>query len=195
LAAVTDFLLDDALRFEVRRRGRVVGERTLTVKMAIDGTSYFESSAGGKLYFGKQNGTFYCYRVDGPDEMLRLIARALPRLPLVRTGTAAWSDVLPIGLVTTGLRRAAYRLLSPLVRRLAIARTLHRYVAANEIETIVELPGGNRQTLTVRIDPTYGLTSFRDDQWELRLLGDVTNADEPHRTQTPSEDHLAVANS
>jgi urea transporter len=186
LSAVTDYLLDDALRFEVRRRGRVVGERTLTVKMALDGTSYFESSAGGRLYFGKQNGTFYFYRVDGQDEMLRLIARSLPRLPMVRAGTAVWTDVVPLGLVTSGLRRAVYRLFSPLAPALAVATTEHRYVGSNEIETTVCVPGGNRSKLAVRIDPAYGLTSFRDGEWELRLLGDATDPDE----EAPARDDL-----
>ncbi|MCE9607493.1 MAG: urea transporter, partial [Planctomycetia bacterium] len=106
LEAATDFLLNETLRFEILRRGKPAGELVLDVKMAIDGTLYFHAPGRGKLYFGKLDGTFYFYRLDGRDELLGLLYTSLPRLPLVRgmrhaSSAVRWSDVVPIGLVAS----------------------------------------------------------------------------------------------
>lgn len=171
LAASTDFMLNDELTFEIVRNGRPTRRRLqLTVKMALDGTFFFESTSGGRLYFGKHNGTFYFYRADGHDELLELMYRALPRLPLVRAARLAWRDVVPIGLVTRGWRRAALRLLAPFAEWAGRATATSRFVGRREVETTIAVPGGGQRVLQVVLDDDFGFMSFRDGAWELRAV-------------------------
>jgi len=186
LAAATDFLLNDAFHYEVRREGRPTGAWTITVRMALDGTFFFESSTGGRLYFGKLDGTFYCYRVEGSDALLELIQRALPRLPLVSLPGLEWHDVVPISLLTSGLRRAAYRFAAMFAGRFALARTTQRFVGANQIETKLVTPDGQRRVARVLLDPQYGFAAFHEGPLELRLLRTEIASGNPGR-RTVSE--------
>lgn len=185
LAAATDFMLNDKLAFEIVRNGWPTRRRlNLTVKMALDGTFYFESAAGGRLYFGKHDGTFYFYRADGHDELLELMYRALPKLPLVRAPHLAWRDMvwrdaLPIGLVTRGWRRAALRLLAPFVEWAGRAEATSRFVGRREIETTIAVPGGVPKTLSVTLDENFGFALFHDGSTELRAVHEAIEADVP----------------
>ncbi|MEI6972973.1 MAG: urea transporter, partial [bacterium] len=93
---ITNFVLDDELHYQVMRDGRQVDVLKMTVKMAVDGTFYFESPRG-QLYFGKHEGTFYFYRVAGSDPWLRELFLAMPRLPLASREPLAWCDYVRTG--------------------------------------------------------------------------------------------------
>lgn len=189
LAAATDYLLNDVLEFDELRDGVRVGLWSVTVKMALDGTLYFESCRGGKLYFGKHDGTLYCYRCDGRDPLLETIYRALPRLPLVRRPGLLWTDVVPIGLVTRGWRRAVRRLVAPFYADAARAATQHRFVSHDAIETTIA--GPVPRVLHMTLDDGHGLTSVRDGRLELRAVRNEPTY-EPGRMDDERE-HLVIA--
>ena len=107
-----EFLLGDELSYSVLHSGKFIRTLTLKVSAALDGTLYFGSDRGGKLYFGKRDGVFTLYRVEGDDPHLSILLRALPRLPLTTIDDIDWSDCLPASLSLTDLGRAAVQLLS-----------------------------------------------------------------------------------
>jgi len=117
------FVLDEVYRFRVEGcdRERFLasdgGMLELTVRMAPDGTFYLESGRG-RLYFGSRDGTFYFYRMEGDDPCLRAFFLALPRLPLAFRRNLRWSDHVPAGTVTWGMRRELVRLARSVVPRL-----------------------------------------------------------------------------
>ena len=125
--ALTEFLLDDVLVYEVHHNDRLVDELRLSVHIAVDGTLYFESGRGGRLYFGKSNGTFYFYRTEGADPWLPLFQQALPRLPLTWQPGLEWTDSLAAGLVTRGLPRAVVQSVSMFVPEIARLRCRLRF--------------------------------------------------------------------
>ena len=102
---MTSFVLDDLHEYEVWRAGKPIDRFSLHVKIASDGTYYFETERG-RLYFGKYDGTFYVYRVDGDDPYLRQLFLALPRLPLAYKPRLAWCDFVPLRVATSGIRRS-----------------------------------------------------------------------------------------
>src|SRR6185437_3480021 len=90
----TGFVLDEVYQFGVTQCGKAKGQFQVKVSMALDGTFYFES-ARGRLYFGKHEGTFYIYRLEGNDPWLSLLFLALPRLPLSYRDGLTWLDYVP----------------------------------------------------------------------------------------------------
>jgi hypothetical protein len=109
-----EFLLGDELAYDVWRGRDHVGELRGGVRMAVDGTLYLQSRGGGRLYFGKADGTFRFYRAEGGDPYLSLLLRALPRLPLVAQDRLRWTDCLPASVLTAGPARVALQLASAL---------------------------------------------------------------------------------
>lgn len=188
LDAATDFLLRDVVEFDAVKSGRPAARLTLTVRMASDGTLYFESNRGARLYFGKHDGTFYFYRLDGRDEFATALYLTLPRLPLVRHRRASWTDVVPVGRVERGLRRWAAQCLAPLVGRFGAVETEHRYAAPRVVETTLRSPlGGGRRTGRVEFAPTGEVSRVVFGDVELRRRTDVATTEpaaaRPHVAQ------------
>lgn len=183
LEALTDFLLNERLRFEVLRRGKPAGELLLTVKMAMDGTFYFESQRGGRLYFGKQAGTFYFYRLEGGDPWLGLLYQALPRLPLVQRDGLHWHDYIPARLLISRWKCWIAHLTAPFFARVARANTEHRFSDRRTIETTICAPfWAMRQTAQVRLGSEHGFELIQVGEIELRAcriveseLSDIQN--------------------
>ena len=170
LDAMTDFLLNEQMNFDVFEHGQLVGEWSLTVRMALDGTLYFDSSNGGRLYFGKHAGTFYFYRMEGRDRLLGLLYQAIPRLPLVRRERLEWNDFAPIGLVITGVRRMISQLVAPVLSSAGRAVTAHRFVDRMAIESTIRVPfWGLQRTARVEFDAEHGFSLIRIGECELRM--------------------------
>jgi urea transporter/murein DD-endopeptidase MepM/ murein hydrolase activator NlpD len=116
------FVLDEVYRFRIRgcddHRFPGAGEGTvdITVRMAPDSTFYLDSGRG-RLYFGSKEGTFYFRRLEGREPCLRAIFLALPRMPLTYRRGLKWSDHVPSGAVTVGLRRGLVRLVRSVLPR------------------------------------------------------------------------------
>ena len=162
--------LDDELRYQVIRSGKEVGELAIKVKMATDGTFYFES-ARGQLYFGKHEGTFYFYRVTGNDPWLRLLFLALPRLPLAYREKLTWHDYVPVGLVISGVRGAVVGFLSSICPRLATVKVTQTF--ASESRIVTTFAAGvfrQRRSAAVELDRQKGFASVTVDDVTLRRM-------------------------
>jgi len=170
LERVTNFILDDVLHYEVWRGGKPIGELKLTVRMAPDGTFYFESPRG-LLYFGKHEGTFYFYRMEGSDPWLRLLFLALPRLPLVYREKLAWSDFVPLGLVVRQPRRMLARFLSSFFPALARVQATQTFAGADQITGVIEARTlGVHMATSMRLDAAKGFAHVTVGPWELRKI-------------------------
>ena len=136
LDGITSFVLDEAFRYEIRRGGRTVGELALQVRMAVDGTLFLQSRRG-RLYFGKHEGTFYFYRVEGRDRWLRRLFLALPRMPLAVRPGLVWRDHVPAGLVMPAPVAALAEFCSVFWPRLGTATIRQRFTEENRVESVV----------------------------------------------------------
>jgi len=155
---ITNFMIDDEVCYRVFRGGGEVGELKLKVRMAPDGTFYFESSRG-QLYFGKHEGTFYFYRVTGDDRWLRLLFLALPRMPVAYRDKLAWHDYVPADIAARGVRAAAAGFLGSVYPKLAVVRVNQAFVSETRVESIVERGLFHpRRTASVELDRQKGFS-------------------------------------
>jgi len=167
LDSVTNFILDDAQEYDVRRRGETIDRLSLKVRMALDGTFYFDSGRG-KLYFGKYEGTLYFYRVEGDDPWLRRLFISLPRLPLAYREGLSWRDYVPVGLALSGPRRMFARFLSSFYPALAEVRTTLTFAADNSVRSCIESRVFNvKRTAQVQLDSLKGLARIAIGDIEL----------------------------
>jgi urea transporter len=90
---LTTFVLDQHFVFNVEKHGKNLGVWQFTVKINEQGEQYFES-ARGRLFFGKREGSFYCYRIEGIDAYFNLLKMAMSTIPLHHTPALTWRDVL-----------------------------------------------------------------------------------------------------
>jgi urea transporter len=171
----TSFILDQEYRYEVLTSDKKTGELNLTVKMAIDGTFYFDSGRG-KLYFGKHEGTFYFYSVEGNDKFLSALFIALPRLPLARREQLQWEDYVPLGAVSSGFKKGLTLFLSSFYHDLNKIQVTCGYREGNIIEGTVTSKFLNFKGKTaVELDEYVGFKRVRLNDIELRRISDEKN--------------------
>jgi len=129
-----NFILDEEYIYEVFIHNKKVEEIKLTVKMGIDGTFYFDTGKG-KLFFGKQNGTFYFYRYEGNDRFLKLFFVSLPKLPLIKKKNLFWEDFIPISrALKNPLKRSLVLFLASFNHKLAQVSYEGQFLEDNLIE-------------------------------------------------------------
>ncbi len=175
LDSVTNFTLDDMLHYEVLKLGKSVGQLNLKVKMAADGTFYFQSQRG-MLYFGKHEGTFYFYRIEGNDPWLHLLFLALPRLPMVYRDKLVWRDYVPMGLVLLGPKRMAARFLSSFIPGLAKVQSTITFAGNERIKSMIEARTLSVKMETeVQLDAAKGFARVQVGPWELRKINLTTD--------------------
>jgi len=132
-----NFLLDDTFEYEVFENETKIAAFETKVKMAYDGSLYFESGAG-RLYFGKMDGTFYFYRVDGNDRFLKMFFAALPSIPLSYRDGMAWTDFLPAGTAAGGIRKIIAHVGSSFCHSVARVQSTLRFTGVNTISSVIE---------------------------------------------------------
>ncbi len=137
LDRLTCFILDQQFDFQVKRHGKNAEFLRLTVRMSPAG-SYYLDSDDGKLFFGKHEGTFYFQSLEGNDDRLQLIFKAMSRIPLVHRDGLAWHDFVPAGVASSGVRCEAARFLGSFHPPFAEVRTHSRFLSKNKFETQVE---------------------------------------------------------
>ena len=168
LSDVTSFVLDDLHEYEVWRAGKPADRFALHVKIAVDGTYYFETERG-RLYFGQHDGTFYAYRVEGDDPYLRQLLLALPRLPLAYKQGLAWGDYVPLRVATTGVKRSVAGLAAFLWPQLSGVHVRQRFVGRKTIESLIESRIlGLHTTARVELDELCGFASVTIGDVEFR---------------------------
>ncbi|MCL4500744.1 MAG: urea transporter [Deltaproteobacteria bacterium] len=164
----TTFKVGEVYQYEVWQDGRKIDELSLIVKMALDGTYYFESGKG-KLYFGKSDETFYFYSVEGKDPYLETILLALPRFPLAFRPQLLWCDYLPVGLVTSGLTKAAAQFVSLLSPKLLQNQIELSCVSQDKFAGTVRVPALKlEKKISVDWDDHVGFRTLTVDGLELR---------------------------
>lgn len=89
----TGFILDEVLSFDVWFKGDLIETVQFVVKMAFDGTFYFERNSS-YLYFGQTDTQFLFYSLDGNDPYLKLLNLALPSMPLTFISKGEWQEVV-----------------------------------------------------------------------------------------------------
>ncbi len=170
----TSFILDQEFSYEVLKSDQKIDELKLAVRMAPDGTFYFDSERG-KLYFGKHEGTFYFYSFDGNDRYLKTLFIALPRLPLAFRENLEWQDYIPVGAVTRGIRKAIMLFLSSFYHNLDKIHATCEYQDKNTIAGMVTSKFLNFQTKTItELDDHVGFNRIRLNDLELRRISDET---------------------
>ncbi len=176
----TTFKFGEVYRYEVWQGGRKIDELSLIVKIAPDGTYYFDSGKG-KLYFGKFDGTFYFYSVDGKDPYLETILLALPRFPLTFRPQLQWRDHLPVGLVTSGLTKAAVQFISLLAPKLMQNQIELSCIGQDEFAGTVRVPALKlEKKILVTWDDHVGFRTLTVDGLELRRpAGGITAKKSP----------------
>ena len=173
LDTVTNFVLDEEYTYAVKRDGKSVDDLKFKVRMALDGTFYFDSGRA-TLAFGKHEGTLYAYSFAGRDPRLRALFLALPRLPLACRDGMTWTDHVPAGLVAGGAQGALAGVVSSFWPRFAEVRVTQTFAGENRVNTRIESPLlGIRQSATVELDRHKGLAAVTLDGWELRRRDDV----------------------
>lgn len=163
-------VLDQVFEFEILRHGVPAGRSRMLVQMDADG-SYYLSSHRARLYFGKIDGTFYFYRLDGYDACLALLFSALPRLPLSHRDGLTWKDHLPAGIALRSWRRHVAALTAPFYHRIARVETEHIFVSRYRIRThIVSRYLKVKHSAEVELHPQRGICSVRLNGLELRRV-------------------------
>jgi urea transporter len=166
---LTTFLLDDRHVFRGVRRGHADEEVTLRVRIAPDGTFYFESERG-RLYFGRHEGTLYFYRAEGDDPWLRLLLVASPRMPLAYRPGLTWDDHLPVSAACSGLRLSLARFLASFRHCFAEVQTSQIFSDPHTIHTHIYAPRlGIDQRAELSFD-SEGISRVRLGDRELRKV-------------------------
>jgi hypothetical protein len=164
------FLLDETVRYEILEDGNRVSEITLTVKMASDGTFYFDSGKG-RLYYGKQSGAFFFYSMEGNDPFLKALFVALPRLPLVYREGLTWKDYVPAATVSRGLRKSLALFLGSFnhdLNKISVQCTYRdpQKISGTVRSSFLDYSG---QTL-IKLGELKGFSSIRVNNLELRQI-------------------------
>ena len=165
LDALTDFCLNEWYDYELSIRGKVIATQRLEVQMALDGTFYF-STPRGQLFFGKEEGTFYFYRLVGNDPILRLLFLSLPRLPLTFEEGMTWEDALPISVATSGVKRILALVAASVWPKLARIDVHMSFSRRNVIETHVT-------SQTLQVDRTCQVQFGQSKGFALVSSGDI----------------------
>ncbi len=127
------FLLDEKMDFVALVNNVPKTNLEMKTKMDGNGEFYFEINES-RLYFGKWEGTFYFYRLEGKiTPELKALFTALPRLPLVFKEGLHWEDFLPLHVVLEGLKKHLVLLASSFLPSMAKVKGEYRFLSPDEI--------------------------------------------------------------
>ena len=169
------FLLDDKFGYEVFENETKIAAFETKVKMAYDGSLYFESGTG-RLYFGKRDGTFYFYRVDGNDRFLKMFFAALPSIPLSYRDGMTWTDFIPAGTTAVGIRKIIAHVGSSFCHSVARVQSTLRFTGVNTISSVIE--SGIlclNKTAEVEIGPDKGIKFIKTGRIIIRRKENENN--------------------
>ncbi len=165
----TAFFLDARMRFRKLESDRTVGFLELTVGHDQAGESYFDSGTG-RLYFARNEHSFYCYRLEGTDPWLGLLFAAVPRLPLVYRHDIYWRDVLPLAAVSGRWRAGALNFVRALFHRLGQSQYHAGWDKGGVVSGVLEDGGdGSRKVIEAVLHPRLGFSRVRVGERVLQL--------------------------
>ncbi|WP_457644532.1 urea transporter [Persephonella sp.] len=164
------FVLDNSFEYQIFREGKEIGTTRFTVKMAPDGTFYFDSGRG-KLYFGKYEGTFYFFRLDGDDEYLKLLFESLPKIPLAYRKGLRWEDHIPLRIVTDRLKNSLILFVSSFKHNFADVKYTGEFIDSRKIKGRVQSSVLKAEKeYYVELDEFLGFKSVKTEDVEMRLI-------------------------
>nr|VFJ68139.1 MAG: Urea transporter [Candidatus Kentron sp. FW] len=166
LASRMGFILERQFTFRARQGERRPETVTWNVGMADNGETYLDSGKG-RLFFNKDQCSFYFYRLEGDDPWLSLLFTALPRMPLMYRRGMDWQDTPPVFAVGRGWRKH----LANLAMAFHHGITKIEYTSAWESEGVITgtVRGrffGKPLPIHVVLDPQSGFSRIRvGDRW------------------------------
>jgi murein DD-endopeptidase MepM/ murein hydrolase activator NlpD len=166
----TSFVLENKFHYEVFKGDKKVSDLNLVVRMAPDGTFYFDSGKG-KLYFGKANNTFYFYRFDGSDNYLKMFFLALAKMPLAYKKDLNWEDYIPIKIFLNNIEKSIVLFISSFYHNFARVEFRGKFVNENTIESKVIFPLKNTdRSFRVVIDEYFGFKEIIDLDNDIKIV-------------------------
>ncbi len=170
----TTFLPDDVVEFDIIERGKPAGGISLSVKMAADGSSYFDSGKG-QLFFGKHEGTFYIYHLEGSDRHLRAVFIAMARLPLIKREGIFWHDYIPAGVTVHGIIKNILLFASSFYHGLVRFKADYNFTTENTVQGIISSKFlSERIKTSVEFDSITGIKKIIAGDIEMkRIIKDI----------------------
>jgi len=164
------FALENKFYYEVFKDDKKVADLKLVVKMAPDGTFYFDSGKG-RLYFGKANNTFYFYRFDGNDDYLKMFFLALAKMPLAYRRNLEWRDFIPIKIFLNNIEKSLVLFISSFYHGFAKVEYSAKFVDERVIESKVIFPLKNTdRRFKVVIDEYFGFKEIVDIDNRVKIV-------------------------
>lgn len=172
----TAFPLESQLRYRLFENEQQTGELRLTVCMGEGGESRLDSGRG-RLYFARDDYSFYFYRLEGSDPRLAGLFAALPRLPLVYRKDLHWQDTPPSSAVTSSrVAKLVFDLLRACCHRLGESDYRAHWEAAGVIRgTLRRAMGAKEEPLEVVLHPRLGFSSLQLGTRRLELVPPATS--------------------
>ncbi len=159
--------LDEVYTYSVKKGDKIIDTLKLTVKMAWDGTHYYDSGRG-KLYFGSRDGTFYFYGIEGDDPYLETMLQALPSFPLACRKDLEWDAQLPRAAFHSGWRKALFQWLASFSYTFARARGKLICLQPNKISgTLSSTFPALKRDIEVCWDEDAGFSTFKSGSFQL----------------------------
>ena len=132
-----NFTLGQTFNYRIEKAGQAVGRVTLLVQVSATGESYFKT-AKGKLFFAKDDLSFYFYRLTGHDPSLAMLFAALPRLPLSYRLGMVWHEMPPVSVMVSVWKKRWKIPLIQLIRMVNPAVGTIRYEGRWSSEGVVQ---------------------------------------------------------
>ncbi len=165
---LTTFILDEKLAYSVFEKEEEIAQIAFKVKMEIDGTFYF-SRGDSKLYFGKREGTFFCYHITGKDPYLKMIYQCLSSIPLYSHPQLNWQDSLSNRSTLKPVQNALASFLNALIPQQVRTTANYKFKSDNDITGTLnnQFFGAHEETYAL-LDPYLKFKTLRIGDIELR---------------------------
>ncbi len=167
LSNVFSFPLDMYLKFRMEK-GNTSYERSFRVSTDELGYHYI-GDGRNRLYFYRTHELFYFYRLDGSDEILKLLFKVLPRIPLTYQKGMIWKDVLPMNI---NFPKHYYELLMFLIsfkHDLLSVKYDARFLDERTVEVKINF-GNRRESYSVKLSDVWGIDEVLSKDVKLKLL-------------------------
>lgn len=167
---ITTYLLESIYRFEVSHPHKKTRIVEFKVGMAPDATFYF-ASPKAKLYFGKLNGTFYMYHLEGRDPDLAKLYMACPQMPLYGDPSLTWTDVLPPYLVLNSWQTLLASFFSFVFPRTNKVIGRYQFHSFNDVKGEITHAFFKKKHYTeIFLDPQLHIQGFKVDQYYFKRI-------------------------
>ena len=167
---ITTFILDEVLDYAVYKKGQLIEKIQLKISMAFDSTFYF-SRGNSKLYFGKREGAFFMYHLQGNDTYLKIIYLCLPKMPLNYQAELHWHDTLPNHIFLTHFQNLFASLLDTFMPQYLRSTGHYQFAGESVITGLLSNNFFNHEDKTrITLDPYLKFKLIQFNDYELKHL-------------------------